>query len=322
MFMKALFLFRALSLKAMSLYRYKIVVGYLVILGMLVLTLSLSGCKTISKSTSLTSPPRVVPSPIEEGQFPVLESYNLTVAVVPFTENRLDVNKSTRFYRYLIPLVPYGTAKYERPEEARIFNTVDEFKSNIRENLTKILFGELKRSKIFNNVIYTSKTEGVNADLILGGEVNSTLYEGKTYSYGVSFLGPVLWLVGLPAGSSYNKLNLTLHLKQSNSDELIWSYTFNKEKTVLQGLYYNRGRDNNYINLMQDGMREIIEDLRQKLSEIPQEQLKAKVSEPKPGSEPKSELESKPSPESELTQQEQLLPIQEEKIAPAESPEQ
>ena len=109
----------------------------------------------------------------------------------------------------------------------------------------------------------------------------NTLYEGKTYSYGISFLGPVLWCFGLPAGSSYLKLDLRLYLKKKSTDEIIWSYNIDKSKTDIQGLYY--GKDiKTYINLLSDALKPALTDLKLKLSQIPYEKLKDKQLQPQP----------------------------------------
>ena len=129
-------------------------------------------------------------------------------------------------YKYLIPLVPYGTIRYERPDQARMFNIQDEVEFNMSENLLKITVDAVKKCGLFGSVIMTPHPLESKADLILSGDIYSTLYEGKTYSYGISFLGPALWCLGLPAGSSYKKLGISLYLKKMDTGEIVWSYNF------------------------------------------------------------------------------------------------
>ena len=158
-----------------------------------------------------------------------------------------------------------------------MFNTQNEFEFNMSENLLKILVDTVKKKPgLFSPVIVTPTPLESKADLILSGDLHSTLYEGKTYSYGISFLGPALWCLGLPAGSSHKKLGVKLFLRKSDTAELIWSYDINKENTVIQGLYHNWGKNvNSFALLMEAGVREAIEDLRDKLKDIPVEKLKA-----------------------------------------------
>lgn len=246
----------------------------------LLVTQLLAGCKTLAKPML----------PLAAGQEKT--AYEISVTVIPFTDKRIKANMYGSAYRYLIPLVPYGTIRYERPEEAKMFNCPEEarmfngsseLKFNMVESLAKAVFEDLEREKIFSKVVFSPGPKEAETDLILSGDVNSTLYEGKTYSYGISFLSPILWSVGLPAGSSYNKLNLTLYLKKRDTNELIWTYVLSSEKSVMQGLYYNRGENvNNYVNLLKEEMGNTTKDLKRKLSKIPSEQLKVKVPEPPP----------------------------------------
>lgn len=204
------------------------------------------------------------------------EKDRLVVAIVPFAEKRGEAKSYGSVYKYLIPLVPYGTIRYERPDEARMFNIQDEVEFNMSENLLKITAGGVKESGLFDNVIITHTPLESKADLILSGDIYSTLYEGKTYSYGISFLGPALWCLGLPAGSSYKKLGISLYLKKTDTGETVWSYDLNKEKIVIQGLYRNWGKNmNSFVGLMEEGIEEVVADMRSKLRDVPIEKLKA-----------------------------------------------
>lgn len=246
-----------------------VIVKQLIVLCALLFLVS---CQTMKKADSLSI------SQAETASNESLEKkYDLNLAVVPLAEKRGVLKKYGSVYTYLIPLVPYGTIRYERPDQARMFNTQDEFEFNMSENLLDVVIAAIRGSNLFNNVILTAAPLESKADLILSGDLYSTLYEGKTYSYGISFLGPALWCFGLPAGSSHKKLGLSLYLKKIDTGELVWSYDINKEKTVIQGLYHNWGKNvNSFVGLMEDGVKEAILDMQQKLAEIPLEKIKAK----------------------------------------------
>lgn len=233
--------------------------------------LFLNSCQTMKRADSLRNQAGAMPEASLE------KKYDLNLAVVPLAEKRGVLKKYGSVYTYLIPLVPYGTIRYERPDQARMFNTQDEFEFNMSENLLDVVVAAIRGSNLFNNVILTATPLESKADLILSGDLYSTFYEGKTYSYGISFLGPALWCFGLPAGSSHKKLGLSLYLKKIDTGELVWSYDINKEKTVIQGLYHNWGKNvNSFVGLMEDGVKEAILDMQQKLAEIPLEKIKAK----------------------------------------------
>lgn len=204
-----------------------------------------------------------------------------SLAVTPLSEKRGNLKSYGSVYKYLVPLVPYGTIRYERPDQAKMLNTPHEFEFNMSENLVKLLVEAVRKSGLFDNVILTPTPLESKADLILSGDIYSTLYEGKTYSYGLSFLGPALWCLGMPAGSSHKKLSIGLYLKKKDTGEQIWSYALNKEKTVVQGLYHNWGKDvNSFASLMEEGINEAMTDMRLKLTAVPLETLKVKLPQP------------------------------------------
>ena len=248
-----------------------------------------TGCSTLNSSKPLEAP---LGSTAKQSlkQEEKENKFGLTVAIVPFGEKRGDLKSYGSVYQYLIPLVPYGTMRYERPDEAKMFNTQNEFEFNMGENLLKVLFDAVKKSGFFNTIIVTPTPLESGADLILSGDIHSTLYEGKTYSYGISFVGPVLWCFGLPAGSSHKKLNITLYLKKRDTQELLWTYTINQENTVIQGLYHNWGKEvNSFVTLMNEGAKGAIADMRVKLANVPTEKLKVQPQQIPPPPPPKEQ---------------------------------
>lgn len=225
---------------------------------LLVASVILSGCGTTGKFVYPANYQKLV-------RLYEQPKYDLTVAVLPFEDMRGDVNSMGGFYLYLIPLVPYGSMKYERPDAANFFNTITKFEFDVTEDLSKAVVVSLQRSGLFKDVFFTFGGEKANADLIIKGKIISTDWVGKIYSYGLSAVGPVLWFFGLPCGSSYNKISLELELNDKKPSK-IWGYTLTKEKTIVQGYYYSFGHDvKSYASLMQEGMNEAVKDLNNKL---------------------------------------------------------
>lgn len=256
-------------------------------------SLNLVGCLAMNKSVVRDSHKPIPPiMPEQNSQANIAkkeERRALNVAVVPFAEKRGELKSYGSVYKYLIPLVPYGTIRYERPDEAKMFNIQNEFEFNMSENLLDILITAARDSSLFGEVILTPTPSSSKVDVILSGDIHSTLYEGKTYSYGISFLGPALWCFGLPAGSSHKRLSIELYLKQIDTGEVIWSYNLDKEKTIVQGLYRNWGKDvNSFASLMQEGVEEAIVSLRFRLSQPPLDNLKAKSREPSAPKQPEA----------------------------------
>ena len=237
---------------------------------LLVASMFLSGCGTTGKFVYPANYQKLV-------RLYEQPKYNLTVAVLPFEDMRGDVNSMGGFYLYLIPLVPYGSMKYERPDAANFFNTITKFEFNVTEDLSKAVVVSLQRSGLFKDVFFTFGGEKANADLIIKGKILSTDWVGKIYSYGLSIIGPDLWFLGLPCGSSNDVLKLELSLNKPDTENVIWNYSFNKSRRIVQGLYYDYGHDAKaYTDLMEEGMNEAIKSLDEKLRTIPLEELKKK----------------------------------------------
>lgn len=221
----------------------------------------LSGCAQTSKF--------VYPSKAENLiQLYKETKYNLRVAVLPFEEKRGDINKSNYIF-YLIPLMIVTSGRYERPDAARPFLTTSEFDFDVSEDIAKAVVTSLKRSNLFKDVFFTFGGESINADLVIKGDIESMRYIGKLYSYGISVACPVLWLLGLPAGTSYNELSLRLYLTKKDVEEPIWEYAFTKESLIVQGIYYNWGKDvKGYTSLLEEGVNDAVQSLDRKLSSI------------------------------------------------------
>lgn len=196
--------------------------------------------------------------------------YAKVVAVLPFEELRGDKNSSGTFWVYAVPLAPFGWIDYDRPDAARMFNSVSEFQFNPSEDLAKAAVTSLQKSGLFNDAFFTFGGEKANADLLFTGHVQSTAYHGKIYSYCLSVFGPVLWFIGLPAGSSGNELALKFELQDSKTKNKLWEYTYAGNKIVVQGLYYRFGYDvRGYAELMEQAMNQAITNLDTSLQHTP-----------------------------------------------------
>lgn len=199
--------------------------------------------------------------------------YAVNVGVLPFEDERGDVNNSGGYMLYLIPLMPFGRAHYNRPEAAESFNTISRFDFSPSEDLAKAIATSLRKANIFGNVYFSYG--GDKSDFLVTGNILSTEYKGTIYSYGLSVFGPNLWFLGIPCGSSYNQLALNLYLKDGETKDILWEYSFDKENKITQGLYYRFGRDAKaYSTMMQEGANEAVASLAEFLENTPPKKLK------------------------------------------------
>lgn len=188
--------------------------------------------------------------------------YDKEVAVLPFEELRGDKNSSGTIWLYVIPLMPCGWCEYQRPDAARMFMSISEFDFNPHEDLAKAAVTSLQQSGLFKDAYFTYGGEKANADLLFTGQIQSTTYKGVIYSYCLSVEGPLLWLIGLPAGSSQDDLSLKFELKDAKTNEKLWEHTYSGEKKIIQGLYYRFGYDvMGYSELMENIMNDAVVDM-------------------------------------------------------------
>lgn len=219
----------------------------------------LSGCGTTAKFMYPSSQRNLV----EISDQPL---YNVNVAVLPFEENRANRNNSAGYWLYMIPLMPFGHAQYDRPDGARMFLTIAEYEFNIAEDLAKAAATSLRQSGMFNDAYFTYGGNKESADFLFKGTVDSTRYEGKIYSYGLSVYGPGLWFFGLPAGSSLNQLSLKFELEEAETGKIVWEHSFTGEERIVQGLYYRYGHDClAYVTLMEKAMNEAVQSINTRL---------------------------------------------------------
>ena len=189
-------------------------------------------------------------------------AYKKKVAVTPFDEMRGDNNQASTYFLYLIPLMPFGFGEYERPDAARMFNTIAEFDFDASEDLAKAAAYSLRKSGLFEDAFFTFGGDKDRAQLLLEGVILSTTYRGTLWTYGLSVYGPLLWFIGLPAGTSQNDLTLELKVTDLNTGGMLWEKNYDVDHKIVQGLYYRFGHDvRGYPYLMQDIMNDAIEDM-------------------------------------------------------------
>ncbi len=165
------------------------------------------------------------------------------VAVLPFQDRRTGGN-SNRMLLYIIPLVPVGPIHYNRIEGGSGFLYHSSYNVRPADDLAKALVSDLKRARVFREVFFTNRENEPGIDYVLQGYVSEMKYKGGVISYGLSFYGPLLWLLGLPAGYTTNTLRVGLDLHAQDSGDVVWSSIGKRgEREVTSGLYYNWGTE-------------------------------------------------------------------------------
>jgi hypothetical protein len=229
------------------------------ICAILLAAVFLSGCGATAKFVYPANPDKLI-------KLSDQPKYAKDIAVVPFEEMRGSKNSSGTYMLYLIPLMPFGYGEYQRPDAARMFNTIAQFQFDVTEDLAKAAATSLRKSGLFKDAYFTFGGEKSKANYVFVGAVRSTTYEGYLYTYGLSVFGPLLWFVAFPLGSSQNELILDFELRDSLTNEKLWQYSYHDRSSVTQGLYYAMGHDvKGYAELMEKAMNLAITDLDRKL---------------------------------------------------------
>lgn len=190
------------------------------------------------------------------------------VAVPPFKDSRLDLNLSSSLWIYLLPLCPYGYVEYYRPEKAERFVSISEFIFNPTVDLAQAAVFSLRRSNLFTDVNFTPA--GKNAELVFNGEIIMTYYKGRLFTYGLSWTGPLLWLIGAPAATSGDRLRVKFSLTRPGRPQPMWEYVYDGDDWTVQWIYGQQARDTVFFSsLMQEAMNSAIRDLRNRLERNP-----------------------------------------------------
>lgn len=183
------------------------------------------------------------------------------VAVIPFEDLRTNDALGATILLGIIPLCPFGFREYDRPETNGPFTSINSCDFRPGEDLAKAAALSLKRSNLFNDAFFTYGSDANTADFILEGDIKSTYYKGRTFTYGLSIYSPVLWVVGLPLGTSLNRLCLQLRLKDKTG-RVVWTFYSDDEDYLVQWIYFRNGRDVSlYSPLMQKVMNRAVNDM-------------------------------------------------------------
>lgn len=193
------------------------------------------------------------------------KTYDCTVRVDPFNDERPRIGGTGTMWVSYIPLMPFGWGFYNRPEDGKMFLSIQSFKFDPKDQLALAAQASLKRANIFNNIYYLVNAPQRKANLVFTGNIKSTKYSERIFTYGLSVVGPLLWLVGLPDGWTDNQLEIQFILKQPETNKIIWQYT-GKDSVASTHWFYYQGQDvKGYVPAMQHIMANAIENLQESL---------------------------------------------------------
>lgn len=184
---------------------------------------------------------------------------NKSMAVLPFKDRRLSSNKNYLLL-YMVPVVPFGYQNLNLPETSQThLNSGLWLNYDPKEDFAKAMAQELANIDFFEEAVFSNSYKGY--DYYVKGEIISTNYEGKLYSYGLSIYGPLLWYFGFPATTVTNDLEIKLSLIDSKSKNVIFSKTYKADQYKKTGWIYNIPSDFSYSEMLKVLYKQFVEDL-------------------------------------------------------------
>ncbi len=206
-----------------------------------------------------------------------------SVAVMPFMDQRgmgnidpaqapaHDIGDHGSFFLGFIPLMPFGYVEKTQPENSEDFVSLGRFHIDVQNDLSAAAIASLKSSGLFSNVTKANNAaQAANADYIWRGSVNSTFYRGRMFTYGLTyFVSPLLWVVGIPSGSSTNELGVKFELVDRSSGDVVWSFGYLASDYLNHWIYARVGKDTSiYPRLMKEAMNSALYKLSQDMPDL------------------------------------------------------
>ena len=193
-----------------------------------------------------------------------------TVAVLPFLDQRGsgaadpgEIGERGSLYLGFLPLMPFGYLIKGEPEKTDDFVSLGRLHFDPVNDLANAAFVSLKASNLFAKVMRANNLEQAQADYVWRGKLLSTAYRGNMYSYCITyFFSHIFWIIGVPSGTSWNRLAVRFELIDRKSGQVVWRYDFDREDSITHWIYARVGADcSMYALLMKLAMNQALRDL-------------------------------------------------------------
>lgn len=188
-----------------------------------------------------------------------------SLVVLPLIDQRGKEVKE-EYWKVAIPLVPSGTTLYDRPEDVKDPEQIDQVQFTPAEDFARALSDEIREAKIFSSVSYAGQASPPSSEYVLKGRLQSTRWERSITTYLFGPLGTVFWMLGLPMGQTdiTVKVDLTI-VAAADPSKALWSFRMVYKGWDLDGVYYGLANEvNSYPSAWQAALRPAITDLADK----------------------------------------------------------
>jgi hypothetical protein len=179
------------------------------------------------------------------------------LVVLPFHDDRPTENENY-LPMFMFPAFPFGWADYATPE------TTGQHITSLRwldykpaDDFARALVDELRAG--FD--VAPLGAERGRADLTIEGSIHSTRYTGKIFTYGASYFGFALWMVGLPMGTFSNELEVELVCFDARKQQTVFAKRYTAPRYSATTWIYPMKDDFNYPTMLAGIYREFAQDL-------------------------------------------------------------
>ena len=227
---------------------------------LLIVSLTITGC--------LGSRDWAYPPPPEKTYLGVTADQKVdgSLVVVPLTDKR-GTEVREQYWAAVIPFTSHATAVYDRPETVANPSPVDEVSFDPSSDFARALADEIRKTNIFSSVTFVDKGQPLPAsDFVLQGRLYSTRWERNISTYLLGPAGTVLWLAGLPLGTTETDVEMFAQITRAGEpDNVLWGFAMEFEAQETDSLYSGlEDSVTNYPRGLQEGLRLAIEDLVEK----------------------------------------------------------
>lgn len=192
-----------------------------------------------------------------------------SLVVVPLEDKR-GTEVREQYWAAVIPFVPHASTAYDRPETIEGSVPADQVTFSPTRDFARALADEIRKTNIFSSVTFVDQDQPVPpSDFVLQGRLYSTRWERQISTYGLGPAGTLLWMVGLPMGTTEVEVEMFVSLIPAGEpDKVLWGFAMEFEARERDGLY--QGLEDSVMNYpkgLQEALRSATKDLVEKAPE-------------------------------------------------------
>lgn len=192
-----------------------------------------------------------------------------SLVVVPLDDKR-GTEVREQYWASVIPFVPHASSTYDRPETIESPAPVDKVTFSPTRDFARALADEIRKTNVFSSVTFVDQDQPLPpSDYVLRGRLYSTRWERHISTYGLGPAGTLLWVAGLPMGTTETEVEMFVHLTPAGEpDNALWGFAMEFEARETESLY--RGLEDSVMNYpkgLQDALRLATKDLVEKAPE-------------------------------------------------------